>query len=531
MTALRRIGPALFGVFGTVMAFHPIILSGFARMEADPGDARHLNYVLEHGFRWVLSRPGHTELWSPPIFFPEKNTAAYSETLLGVLPFYAPWRIVGMQPDTSFQCWTLTISLLNFAACYLLLARFLGLRPLGASLGAFLFSFGSPRVVQSGHHQLIAQFFTITAVIALIALFCPAAREKPPPRPLFWIGLFFASLVAQVYAGFYLAWLFAFGLCVAGIVSLLVGDIRGRLIWLVSRHGLAIAVCAVIAALAVAPMALRYLETASSLGYRGFEDTEWFLPPAKAWFNVGPYSWLYGGLSRGRLFSEMSFEWEKRLGVGLVTTLVAAYGLVRERSRPGARLLLGSAIALVVLTTRFPGGLALWRILFNVFPGANAIRAVGRIGILMLLPASIGVAYAFDRISRAVAKAVVLSLAVIVVLEQGQTMPSYEKEAPRRDVATVVRLIPRGCEAFFVIVPVGQKPQLEAHLDGMWAGIETGLPTVNGYSSNLPPGWKDSLLDNRFYGPDDQKRLRMALRSWLKSHGLDPALTCLVSMP
>jgi hypothetical protein len=530
MTALRRIGPALFGVFGTVMAFHPIILSGFARMETDPADSRHLNYVLEHDFRWLVSRPGHTELWSPPIFFPEKNTAAYSETLLGVLPFYAPWRIVGMRPDTSFQCWILTLSLLNFAASYFLLSRFLGLRPLGASLGAFLFSFGSPRVVQSGHQQLIAQFFTITAVIALVALFRPAADQEPRSRRVFWIGVFFASLLAQFYAGFYLAWLFALGLCVVGIGAFFVRDTRRRLIWLVSRHGLAIAVCAFIAALAVAPMASRYLEAASILGYRGFDDTEWFLPPVKAWFNVGPYNWLYGSLSRGPLFSKMRFEWEKRLGVGLLTTLVVAYGLLRARGKPGVRILLGSAIALIVLATRFPGGHTLWKAIFEVFPGARAIRAVGRVAILLLLPAGVGVAYAFDYASRAVRKAVVLLVAVLVVVEQGQTMPSYDKNVVRRDVAAISRQIPKRCEAFFVVFPEDHKSTWETQVDGMWAGMETGLPTVNGYSSNVPPGW-ESLFNNQIHWPRDAERIRRAFQSWLRSHGRDPAEACLVRIP
>ncbi len=530
MTTLRRIGPALFGVFGTVMAFHPIIFSGFARMETDPSDTRHLNYVLEHGFRWLLSRPGHTELWSPPIFFPEKNIAAFSETLLGVLPFYVPWRVIGMQPDTSFQSWILTVSLLNFAAAYLLLARFLGIRPLGACLGAFLFSFGSPRVVQSGHQQVIPQFFTITAVIALVALFRPAADQEPRSRRVFWIGVFFASLVAQFYAGFYLAWLFLFGLCVAGIGALFVAGTRRRLTFLVSRHWLAIGVSALLATLGVMPMARHYLEAASVVGYRSFEEATLFLPPVKAWFNLGPYSWLYGSLSRGPLFSKMLFEWEKRLGVGLLTTLVVAYGLLRARGRPGVRILLGSAIALIVLATRFPGGHTLWKAIFEVFPGARAIRAVGRVAVLLLLPAGIGVAYAFDYASRAGRKAVMLLVAVLVVVEQGQTMPSYDKNVVRRDVATIGRQIPKRCEAFFVVFPGDHKSIWETQVDAMWAGMETGLPTVNGYSGNVPPGW-ESLFNNQIHGPRDDKRIRRALQSWLRSHGRDPAEACLVRIP
>jgi hypothetical protein len=64
----------------------------------------------------------------------------------------------------------------------------------------------------------------------------------------------------------------------------------------------------------------------------------------------------------------------------------------------------------------------------------------------------------------------------------------------------------------------------------MWAEIETGLPTVNGYSSNLPPAW-EPLFDNQIHGPGDDQRVRRALQAWLAAHGRDPALTCLVSVP
>src|SRR5262249_26534207 len=176
-------------------------------METDPGDARHLNYVLEHGFQWLRGSPGHTNFWSPPIFFPEPNTAAYSETLLGVLPFYAPWRVAGFAPDTSLQLWTLTVSLLNFAGAYLLMRRLLRVRRLPSSLGAFMFSYGSTRVVQSGHQQLLAHFFTLGVVASLVGVLGEDPQRSNRWYRTGWIALFFGSLVAQFYASFYLTWM------------------------------------------------------------------------------------------------------------------------------------------------------------------------------------------------------------------------------------------------------------------------------------------------------------------------------------
>src|SRR3712207_6730919 len=105
-------------MLGLAMAHHPTLLSGFARIQGDPGDTRLNNYVLEHGYRWLSAAPGHERFWSPPIFYPAPNTAAYSDILLGVAPFYWFWRLVGLEADTAFQCWTLTVSSLNIVAAY-----------------------------------------------------------------------------------------------------------------------------------------------------------------------------------------------------------------------------------------------------------------------------------------------------------------------------------------------------------------------------------------------------------------------------
>ena len=90
-TLLRRVAPPLLLLaFGLTAAFYPTLFSGFRRMQNDPGDTRHLNYILEHDYLWLTRAPLDRDLWSPPIFYPVANAAAYTELLLGALPFYAP---------------------------------------------------------------------------------------------------------------------------------------------------------------------------------------------------------------------------------------------------------------------------------------------------------------------------------------------------------------------------------------------------------------------------------------------------------
>ena len=133
---------AAVGAAGILMAHHPMILSGLKRMQRDLGDTRFNNYVIEHGYRWFRGEPNHADFWCPPIFFPTRNTAAYSDLLLSVVPIYGVFRACGLPPDTSFQFWMIAISGLNFLFAFHFLSRRLRLSPMAAGVGAFLFAFG-----------------------------------------------------------------------------------------------------------------------------------------------------------------------------------------------------------------------------------------------------------------------------------------------------------------------------------------------------------------------------------------------------
>src|SRR5260370_254542 len=111
---LRSLPPVAAWLAGLLVAFYPVLFTGFARTPGDLGDARLVNFLLEHDWRWLTGRAGHRDLWSPPVFYPAAHTAAYSDLLLSALPFYAPWRLLGLPPDTPFQLLLLTAVPLHF---------------------------------------------------------------------------------------------------------------------------------------------------------------------------------------------------------------------------------------------------------------------------------------------------------------------------------------------------------------------------------------------------------------------------------
>lgn len=535
--------PAAAGwMIGMLFAFHPMILSRFAAIQGDWADARFNNYILEHGYRWLVQAPGHERFWSPPMFFPAPNTAAYSDVLLGVAPFYWPWRAAGIAPDTSFQLWLLAVATANYLAALALFARGFRCRPLAAATGAALFCFASIRIEQLSHPQLVSQFYLAIAVLALVRLFeSDSAAARPPDHERLygdaWLVVLALACVGQLYASYYNAWFLFFAMALAALWCVLVPQPRRHLWTLLRAHARTLCAAAALSALLVAPLATHYLQASSHVGMRSFVTVQAMLPRVQSWLYMGPGSWLYGALAERPLFHVIPMEQEQRLGAGVATMLVALVGLWGARRRRVVQVVTLVPVVMALLATEWPGGFTAWHAVYAMVPGAAAMRAVSRIGIAIALPLSLGVALAVDRmaggampgsrwtrdrVTRGLAIALVL---VVVALEQGQRLPTYDKVAARERAARVAREVGPECSAFLSTIIGGAEDPWRYHVDAMWASMERGVPTINGYSGNEPPGWR--FYDVRIHpGDGTLAPMIVAVRAWAARWRLDPATIC-----
>jgi hypothetical protein len=258
------------------------------------------------------------------------------------------------------------------------------------------------------------------------------------------------------------------------------------------------------------------------------------IPPLQSWLYLGPDSWLYSWERQFRVFQSISFEHEQRLGIGFATLLFAiigCYGLSKTR-RGWASLGMRCALAIVLVMTLYPGGFTPWKLFFNVVPGANAIRAVSRIGFLMLVPLSIGLAWFVQTRARFLTGWLI---GAVCILEQGHTTVAYDKLEVRKDVAAIASHVGKNCLAFYYspVFPPNTPsvpPEYKFQIDAVWAAFQTDVPTINGYSGNLPKGWF-GLWENEVLDAASHARLREALDGWTAAHHLDPRRICWVGPP
>ncbi len=454
----------LVPVIGLLSAFHPTLLAGFARLQADPGDTLLNAYALEHSWRWLTG--ADAEYWSPAFFHPQPLALAYSENLLGTAPLY--WLLRAAAPPVlAYQLWMMLVTALTYVSFAAVLRR-LGVGHLLAALGGFAFAFGLPRAVQIGHQQLLPHLFAPWAVLAAWRFL-----ERPAVGPL--AGLLaaaFAQLLASVYLGWFL--LVGLGLFAAAAVAL-DGDGRRTLAGFLRRRWPAViglvAAWAGLVALLMAP----YRE--ANRGFRRDYAEVLALTPR-------PAAWLTAG--------DGEADPELRVFPGVVPLAVAACGLavqLHSRKRLVAASLL-AAVALALLASRW-GDWSPWRAVYRWVPGGSGIRAVGRAVFTVELFALTGGLVAVDGLLRRVRFGTVAAGLILAagVAEQipVRPLPSFAV-APWQDrVAALRERLAPGSPAYVELPP--DRPYWESQLTAMWAGLEAGVPVVNGYSGRYPPGY------------------------------------------
>ena len=363
---------AAVGAVGLTMAHFPMVASGLRRVQADVGDTRLINYLLEHDYRWLRGDPNHARFWDPPFFYPARHAAAYTDTMIGAAPFYVPFRIAGIAPDTSFQLWMLTVSTLNYVIMIHLLRRRLGLSVPAASAGAFLFAFGAPRVNLIGHQQHLPHFLSLVTIDALLGLFAGQVTSAWK-RALLWLAAT-AGVLAQLTSGFYLGWFLVLSLGIAAIAALILPATRGPLLATTRRDAPWLVAAAILAVLVLRPWVAHH-QVAHSPRFLQFVIL--YLPHPATWLYMGPQSWFESWTGKLTQFKFPHIEFEQRIGVGLVTSLVAALGLWWGRGQPSVRLLVTVAAVVFLCVTPLPPR-PLFGLSYGLVIGSVALAYAGR---------------------------------------------------------------------------------------------------------------------------------------------------------
>ncbi len=502
--------PLTLYIAGFLVFFRWQIFSDFDLVFGDRGDARFVAFIHEHIYRWLH---GGTALLSPPFFFNQTRTLGYSDAFILDQIIYAPLRLFGAEPMLATSLIAVVLSSIAFLFLYLFLRRLNVVVPL-ASLAALLFTFANNLYLKSGHLQHFAVYYIpIIAYCALIAITDVHRR----PRRAYLLAAFAAGLYGLLFStGYYMAWFFGLGLLIFTPIAVFIARPQVRAWWStcptrVLSLGL-VASLSFLAALSI--FALIYGPVLATGAARDFGDYLFFAPTPIDLVNVGKQNLVWSGLIRGLHLIRDSRLDNGEVSIALtpvVQILVASSAVLAFRpgfwpvsdiGRISQALVIAAASVCVLfyLLTVKTHNHSLFRVLYDVVPGAKAIRVGFRGMVVANLFAVTAIGLTFSRVVRLLLQeprwslrlarlGVVAALLALAAIEQVNLSQRaiLSRNFERQHLASVANH-PRECRSFYAAPQAGRAP-FEVQIDAMMVAQAQHLPTINGYSGLFPPGW------------------------------------------
>ncbi|HVI53966.1 MAG TPA: hypothetical protein VM621_02805 [Luteibacter sp.] len=459
-----------------------------ACVPGDLGDARFNSVVLEHFYRWVTG--ADRSFMSPSFFYPMPGTLTFSDNHLGTAWLYSVIRSLGWDRYDAFDLWYLSGYLVNFIVCHVVLRK-LRFSPLASALGAFAFTFPLPVIATHGHAQL-----TFRCLIPAGLLLWQRFRETGEWRWLGWLAL---ATVAQFYIAIYLGY---FMLLLIGVwaVAQWIVEGYGPQHWFeqwrrwqepATRRQLIQAVTMIVmAVLALIWLMHPYLHYSKVYAFqRAPEEIVTMLPRPQSYL-LADASTIWGDLSRRFVTSvPMRPEQQMFFGIGILGLVIVA--LIHSTLR--MRWVAFVSVLLLAVLTLSVGGHSLYMVIARL-PGITSVRAVSRIVVVMTLPVALLVAIGVDAMSSVRTHWKILGAALVVIMigESGATTTiKLDMEQARGRISHLASELPSPMPARAIVFnPLRTDvASYDSELDGVILAQDKGLPTLNGYSGNIPPGY------------------------------------------
>lgn len=329
---------------------------------------------------WTLAWDLHSwrthplNIFNANIFYPYRNTLAYSDYLFGQAALIAPLLLKTGNAILADNVSLLLSYALSGFAMYLLVVDLTGSRLAGIVAG-FAYAFAPARMAQFEHLHLTSAEWLPLAVLA--------ARRALRQRSLKWSAVLGLIVVLQGLFGIYYFYFLAILLGIV-FVAYLISERDRQALMSVVQAGIA---CLIGVALLV-PILIPYQQVHTDLGIERTvaEMNKWRAVPSD-YLAVSPRSRYYGS-SLGATYSR---DLERDLFPGGILILLAVVGLFQRRLGWERWTLFTVAIASIVLSFGLTGHLVghdfplPYRLFYYLVPGFKAIRVPARLGLLALV--------------------------------------------------------------------------------------------------------------------------------------------------
>jgi hypothetical protein len=440
---------------------------------------------------WRLARVVHNmsrggPLFDGEIFWPARQTLAYSDAMLAQAVFAWPLLAAGLTPLAVLNLLTLAGVAGSASAAYVLARRLTG-NTAGALVAGLVFAFAPYRRDHLQHVELQWALWTPLAFWAWHrAVDGGRARDG-----LLCAAFVLLQLLSSIYYGMFLA------VAMAVSCPLTLMWRRGRL----GRGALGGLVAgAVVVAVAAAAYHRPYALARELVGERNVDETARYSADVTSYLAATPDNVLYGALT------ESFGDNEKRLFPGITPIALSMVALIPP-VQPVA-LIYGAAMAVAWDASLGTSG-RVYPLLRAWLPPVRSLRAPARFAMIVLLGMSVLAAIGLVRVARtSSARFVIPAAAALLILEYSTTPLSVQwipRERPQ--IYTWVSGQPRHVTLELPVPPATAMPLHDAFY--MYAQTWHWHPLANGYSGYYTRAYID-LLKALVGFPDERSSRAMA---------------------
>jgi hypothetical protein len=483
--------------------------------KADP----YLNaWILSWGIHALTHFP--TRLFQANIFYPAPDALAFSDTLLGNQPLFAPIYAVTGNLVLAYNLTLLGAFILN-GLCLACLTHSVTRRSLPALVAGSFYAFAAVRFPDLVHLQLLSAWWAPLAFLALDAWL----REPRPLRMAATVLAVWCQFLSSAYLGLMLAWLL--------VPYAIRRGWRERWRRLTPRVLLDLATAALLAAVLFFPVATPYLRSQAQWGHeRGLQDQLHYSAQPTSFLAAYETNWLYGDLTRP--FRRQDAQWQTSLCLGLLPWVLACAGFLPVRGTrrgrdgppcavpPGYLLVAGLAVLLSLGPILIWGDEpAQWPLpylaLYLWAPGFRAMRVPARFFLVGLVPLAVSTGVAVARLlawierrwpetAKAATRLTAIVLFAGIMVESSHTpVPLQRAQIAGNDEAST-RLRELARDGAILEIPVAPFATLREAIR-MTRSTQHWASMVNGYSGFWPgsffeltalvnePGLDDSVLE------------------------------------
>jgi hypothetical protein len=471
----RELAAVLAG--GAVLAIcltYPFAFQMAHTGRADTTDGEFSIWNVAWVARTLVADPRH--VLDANIFYPHLRTLLYSESNLGAGALAIPAYWATLNPIFALNCVFLLSLVLSVTGGYYLVRELVGDRR-GAAVAAICFGFCPYVFARTAHIQLL-----MTAGLPFSMLAFHQAADRPSARRGLVLGLVMAAQTA--FCGYYAV----FVILLVGFGTLAVPTLRGW--WTNLRYWKMVAVAALTAVLAAAPLAIPYLQFQRESGFqRSLGEANGYSANLSAYLasNALAHVWMLPLLDRFEHWSEVLFP-------GFVATLGGAAGLILGW-RKGGRLreisVIYGAITVLAFWASFGPQAGLYTLFYRLIPLFASLRAPARFGVIVALGLAVLTGIAVQEGLARVKWPTTAGVLLVIVAAADLAVPLNFREVPPLSPAySLMSKLPLG--------PVIELPfwsnGSELHGNGRYMRYSTShwMPLINGYSDYIPPDFIES---------------------------------------